>query len=202
MDNIVSYKLKKEFLSYDERSILLSTAMLILKGVDGEYMPTLKEVGFKIAVLIAYFDFYNDKEEVVDILEQLDTSGLYELIYKFDYNELKDGLTQRQLKEIRDSFDNLVQYELIVIEIENNRTSKYDKVLDAIMEMFDKYKEFFDNVDVQKLVKDISMINHKLGNVKQEDIVKEIVKIMDVKDTVTSHDKHNIKRNIGKKKVN
>ena len=63
-------------------------------------------------------------------------------------------------------------------EIGLNRTSKYDDILDSILDFIDKYKNVFLNVDINKYVKDISMLSKKMGDVKEEDVVKNIVKLM------------------------
>ena len=64
------------------------------------------------------------------------------------------------------------------MEIGLNRTSKYDDILDSILDFISKYKNVFANIDINKYVKDISMLSKKMGDVKEEDVVKNIVKLM------------------------
>lgn len=178
MENIVGYKLKKKILSYEDRGYLLNLATLLIKGEDNEYMPTLKKFAFDIVILDAYFEFTNDKGEIVNIITVLNTDELYDLVYKFDYKELDNEIIKRQIKDLKETFEDLISYELMMIEIEQNRSSKYDYILDSILEMIDRYKNVFDNLNVEEFVNDVSMLSKKLKNVTQENVVKEIVKTM------------------------
>lgn len=167
---------KVDDIDYKLRNDILNLALEFMFNEKDMYLPSQRDIAL-ILSLIHHCYKITDKDNLeVDIFESDFTPDeLYELAYLYDY---KSDLPKRKLNAIEKDIDEIIRCKLLDMEIGLNRTSKYDDILDSILDFINKYKNVFANVDINKYVKDISMLSKKMGDVKEEDVVKNIVKLM------------------------
>lgn len=169
-------ELKIDDIDYAIRKSIIDIAMLLMFDEQGVYLPAQKNIYYLLSLIHNCFKITDRTGSEIDIFKSnLSNDELYEIAYFYDYER---DLPYRKLRDIKNDIDESIRYRLLNLEMKANRTSKYDDVLDSILEFISKYKNVFNNIDINKYVKDISMLSKKIGDIKEEDVVKNIVKLM------------------------
>ena len=176
--NVKEFDVKKKVddIDYSLRNNIIDLALDFMFNDKGAYLPSQRDISLLLSLIYNCFLITDEDNLEIDIFESnFSSDELYELAYLYDY---KSDLPKRKLTAIEKDIDEIIRCKLLDMEIGLNRTSKYDDILDSILDFIDKYKNVFSNVDINKYVKDISMLSKKMGDVKEEDVVKNIVKLM------------------------
>lgn len=176
--NVKEFDVKKKVddIDYSLRNNIIDLALDFMFNDKGAYLPSQRDISLLLSLIYNCFLITDEDNLEIDIFESnFSSDELYELAYLYDY---KSDLPKRKLNAIEKDIDEIIRCKLLDMEIGLNRTSKYDDILDSILDFIDKYKNVFSNVDINKYVKDISMLSKKMGDVKEEDVVKNIVKLM------------------------
>ena len=176
--NVKEFDVKKKVddIDYSLRNNIIDLALDFMFNDKGAYLPSQRDISLLLSLIHNCFLITDEDNLEIDIFESnFSSDELYELAYLYDY---KSDLPKRKLNAIEKDIDEIIRCKLLDMEIGLNRTSKYDDILDSILDFINKYKNVFSNIDINKYVKDISMLSKKMGNVKEEDVVKNIVKLM------------------------
>ena len=176
--NVKDFDVKKkvEDINYSLRNNIVDMALDFMFNDKGAYLPSQRDISLLLSLIHNCFLITDENNLEIDIFEsEFSSDDLYELAYLYDY---KSDLPKRKLNAIEKDIDEIIRCKLLDMEIGLNRTSKYDDILDSILDFIDKYKNVFANVDINKYVKDISMLSKKFGNITEEEVVKNIVKLM------------------------
>lgn len=176
--NVKEFDVKKKVddIDYSLRNNIIDLALDFMFNDKGAYLPSQRDISLLLSLIYNCFLITDEDNLEIDIFESdFSSDDLYELAYLYDY---KSDLPKRKLNAIEKDIDEIIHCKLLDMEIGLNRTSKYDDILDSILDFINKYKNVFANVDINKYVKDISMLSKKMGDVKEEDVVKNIVKLM------------------------
>ena len=176
--NVKDFDVKKkvEDINYSLRNNIVDMALDFMFNDKGAYLPSQRDISLLLSLIHNCFLITDEDNLEIDIFESnFSSDELYELAYLYDY---KGDLPKRKLNAIEKDIDEIIKCKLLDMEIGLNRTSKYDDILDSVLDFIDKYKNVFGNVDIAKYVKDISMLSKKMGNITEEEVVKNIVKLM------------------------
>ena len=176
--NVKEFDVKKKVddIDYSLRNNIIDLALDFMFNDKGAYLPSQRDISLLLSLIYNCFLITDEDNLEIDIFESnFSSDELYELAYLYDY---KSDLPKRKLNAIEKDIDEIIRCKLLDMEIGLNRTSKYDDILDSILDFINKYKNVFSNIDINKYVKDISMLSKKMGDVKEEDVVKNIVKLM------------------------
>ena len=176
--NVKEFDVKKKVddIDYSLRNNIIDLALDFMFNDKGAYLPSQRDISLLLSLINNCFLITDEDNLEIDIFESnFSSDELYELAYLYDY---KSDLPKRKLNAIEKDIDEIIRCKLLDMEIGLNRTSKYDDILDSILDFISKYKNVFANIDINKYVKDISMLSKKMGDVKEEDVVKNIVKLM------------------------
>lgn len=176
--NVKEFDVKKKVddIDYSLRNNIIDLALDFMFNDKGAYLPSQRDISLLLSLIYNCFLITDEDNLEIDIFESnFSSDELYELAYLYDY---KSDLPKRKLNAIEKDIDEIIRCKLLDMEIGLNRTSKYDDILDSILDFISKYKNVFANIDINKYVKDISMLSKKMGDVKEEDVVKNIVKLM------------------------
>ena len=176
--NVKEFDVKKKVddIDYSLRNNIIDLALDFMFNDKGAYLPSQRGISLLLSLIHNCFLITDEDNLEIDIFESnFSSDELYELAYLYDY---KSDLPKRKLNAIEKDIDEIIRCKLLDMEIGLNRTSKYDDILDSILDFISKYKNVFANIDINKYVKDISMLSKKMGDVKEEDVVKNIVKLM------------------------
>lgn len=176
--NVKEFDVKKKVddIDYSLRNNIIDLALDFMFNDKGAYLPSQRDISLLLSLIYNCFLITDEDNLEIDIFESnFSSDELYELAYLYDY---KSDLPKRKLNAIEKDIDEIIRCKLLDMEIGLNRTSKYDDILDSILDFISKYKNVFANIDINKYVKDISMLSKKIGDVKEEDVVKNIVKLM------------------------
>lgn len=176
--NVKEFDVKKKVddIDYSLRNNIIDLALDFMFNDKGAYLPSQRDISLLLSLIYNCFLITDEDNLEIDIFESdFSSDELYELAYLYDY---KSELPKRKLNAIEKDIDEIIRCKLLDMEIGLNRTSKYDDILDSILDFISKYKNVFANIDINKYVKDISMLSKKMGDVKEEDVVKNIVKLM------------------------
>lgn len=172
-------ELKTKVLTLDELQNLVATAMVLMTSQEQTYVPILKRIATRIAVLDTYFMFLDEDGNEIDLLyEGFVFDKLYEVSYKFDFDEMLKEVNQKQLQDVISTIEDEVSYNFLQMQIVASSTSKYDEMLDKAILLLQSISQDNQNIDLQEMLGSINRMTDRMNDVTEEQIVRTIIREM------------------------